>query len=118
MNTYNRAQEAVLVLAELLQGVLIIFGTLNDLAGAALAKILNDGLDLVGGRSVLGDVELEWITVDLVLDIAVLCSSDLGASRNLLGQVCNSDRGGRAGLVEDRNNVESFALQAVLARRP
>lgn len=115
VNTYYGAQEAVLVLAELLQGILIIFGTLNNLAGAALAKVLNDGLNLVGCRSVLSDVELEGVTVDLVLDIRVLSGSDLGTSRDLLSQVGNSDRGGRAGLVEDRDDIEGFTLQAVLA---
>lgn len=105
--TYHRANEALLVLAELLERVLVILGPLDELASASLAQVLHDGLDLVGGRSVLGDVELEWRTDTRSVVTRGGC---LRLDRQLLDKVGNLDRGRRASLVEDGNDVEGFTL--------
>lgn len=104
METYQRSDEAVLVLDILLQCILLVVCTRDDLGDPALAHVFENGLDLVGGWLVLGDVELE------LLPRRLASSSRCRGGRSLLQEVGDPDRGRRARLVKERDNIEGFVL--------
>lgn len=108
--TYHGADKGLVVLTELLERVPVVLGALDELASSSLAEVLHDGLDLVDGGSVLGNVELERRTNSRAI---VGRSSSLCLDRELLDKVGNLDRGRRAGLMEDSDDVEGFTLGSV-----
>lgn len=112
--TYQGSQEVFLALLEALEGILFVAGALDDLGDSAGADVAQDGLDLVGGGGVLGDVELKGLAAGLGLGRVVAGlvegGADLGVGRDLLDEVGDAHRGWRAGLVEDGDDVEGLVL--------
>lgn len=111
--THQRSQKVVLVLLKLLQRIPIVPRALDDLRGPVLADVRQDRLHLVDGGRVLGDVELKRVAADR----AVRGGVRLGACGRLLQQVGDSDRGRRAGLVEEGDDVERLALWAAIVSK-
>lgn len=114
IRTHERSEEVVFALLESLQSILLVAGTFDNLGNAASADVAQDGLNLVGGGRVLGDVELEGFAARLrlcrVVASLVEGSTGLGVGRDLLDEVGDLDRGRGAGLVEDGDDVKRSVL--------
>lgn len=110
--------QALAALLESLERILFVPGALDNLGEAAGADVAQDGLHLVGGGRVLGDVELKRLASGLCLGRVVAGlverGADLGVGRDLLDEVGDADGRGRARLVEDGDDVEGFALRRAL----
>jgi hypothetical protein len=107
------SEEVILVFLELLQRVLLVAGTLDDARDTTLSNIAQNRLHLILGWVVFGNVQLEWVSGDLVLSSVVARLILRGArsriGRSLLEQVGDLCRTRRARLVEERDDIEGFA---------
>lgn len=115
--TYYRVLKVVGALLKLLESFVFRCGTLYNRADLALANIFQDCLELVLGRRLLGDVQFEVRAMRIGL-VGVVARLIFGGSlssirRGLLQHISSSHRGGRAGLVEEGDNVEGFVLFSV-----
>ena len=91
-----------------MQRIFGILGSLDDGGYAGRASIFQDGLDLFLGWEVLRNVELERIpsiTLDRVVACLIYGGSAVGIARGLLEEIGNTNRGGRARLVEEGDDV-------------
>jgi hypothetical protein len=90
----------------------VVAGALDDDRGLALADVVEDGLDLALGGRILGDVELELLAARLGGVVAGLVNGGarLGVGGSLLQDIGDADGRGRAGLVEEGDDVEAFRL--------
>lgn len=113
--TYYRPLEGLRTLLEYFQGFALIRGTFYDGFNARLANILQNSLELVRRWWIFGDVQLELGAVRgslrRVVAGLVFGRSFGGIGRCLLEEVGNSDGGGRAGLVEEGDNVFRLVLK-------
>lgn len=107
--------EVVGALLEFLQGLLDVVGALDDRAHLGGTNVTQDGLELVGGGSILGDVELKLLAlgVSLVGVVAglVLGSRLGGIGVHLLQEGSHAHRTRRLGLVEDGDDVLGLVLE-------
>lgn len=116
-NTYHGPLERLCVLLELPQGILLSRGALDDGGDPVLSDVFQDGLHLVGGGGVFGDVELELgagllgVRLDAVVTGLVLSRAGGSVGRHLLEDVGGPHRGGGARLVEEGDNVEGLVLE-------
>ena len=114
INTYNGPLEAFLVLFELLQGVCRGGCTLDDRRDCRASNIIQDVLELVRGRRILGDVVVELgsrgSALCRVITGLVLRRSLGGIGRYLLQESRYPDRRRHAGLVEEGDDVLGLVL--------
>lgn len=93
-----------------------------DRADLALPDVFEDGLELVGRGWFLGDVQLEVDTMGnslrRVVARLILGGGRGGVRRGLLQYGGSPERGRRAGLVEEGDNVESFVLFSAVSASP
>lgn len=117
--TYHRALEALGIRLELLEGFIFRLGALYDGADLGLVDIFEDGLELVSRRRLLGDVQLEVDTtghcLSRVVARLVLSGGGGGIRRGLLQYGGSPERGRRAGLVKEGDDVESFVLFSAMS---
>lgn len=98
--------EAVGALLEFLQRLIFCLGALYDRAYLALADIIENCLELVGSGRVLGDVQFEVGTMEFRLAARRVLDGSFGSiCRGLLQYSSSSDRGRRASLVKEGDNV-------------
>lgn len=117
-HTYHGPHKVLLALLELAERILLVVGALDDLRDVVLADVLEDGLDLLGGGRLLGDVELEGVALRQgVVAGLVHGRARLQVDRDLLEQVGDPGRGRGSRLVEDGDDVERLALRGVSASR-
>lgn len=104
---------------ELLEGFVFRSGALYDGANLALADIFEDGLELIGSRGLLGDVQLEVDTMRnglrRVVARLVLGGGRGGIRRGLLQYGGSPERRRRAGLMKEGDDVEGFVLFSAMS---
>lgn len=114
--TYHRLLKGLRTLLEDLQCLALARSAFYDGWNGRLAHVLQNGLELIGGWWVFGDVQLELGAVRgclcRVVAGLVFCGMLGGICRCLLEESGNTDRGRRAGLVEEGNNVLGLVLSA------
>jgi len=112
---YHRTHKAVWVLFKLLQSFLLAAGPLDKLRSLSNTNILEDAVELVGRRRSFANVEFKRFSPGMSGLVAVVGSlifrGRLGSvSGGLLEQVCDADRGGERGFVEEGYHVKGFVL--------
>lgn len=112
--TYHRPLKGLRALLKDLQRLALVRSALYDGWNRRLAHVLQNGLELIGGWWVFGDVQLELSAVRgclcRVVAGLVFCGMLGGICRCLLEESGNTDRGGRAGLVEEGDDVLGLVL--------
>lgn len=115
IGTYHGVLEAVGALLKFLQCLLDVVGPLDDRANLGRTNVTQDGLELVGGGSILGDVEFELLAlgVSLVAVVAglVLGSRLSGVGVHLLQEGGHAHRARQVRLVEDSDDVLGLVLE-------
>lgn len=118
--TYHWPLEVVSALLEFPQSLLLIGGALDNGPNALLVDVVEDGLQLVGGGGILGDLELELgpahgVGLSGVVAGLVLGGSLRGGGRGLPQGGSHPHRRRRGGLVEEGDDVERFVLHVIVS---